>query len=256
MAKVKVTFLGHASFKFESEQGTTIYFDAWLDDNPTAKMKVAQVRKADIVIATHGHNDHIGNSFAICRKTKAKFVGNYEMCLIAEQHGLKLGTRALPMNPGGTVKVKDVNITMVQAIHSLSMSPELEKGEPPKDEYFRADSAVTGFVLAFDNGITIYDTADTCLFSDMQLIGQMYNPQIVVMPVGGKFTMGVREAARAASFIRPDVVVPCHYGATMGQPVDIGELQQAVRFLSPNTEVAPMKVGQTMTFTKSSFNLS
>ena len=256
MAKVKVTFLGHASFRFESEKGTTIYFDAWLDDNPTAKIKVAQVRKADIVIATHGHNDHIGDSFAICRKTKAKFVGNYEICLTAEQHGLKLGTRALPMNPGGTVKVKDVNITMVQAIHSLSMSPELAKGEPSEDEYFRADSAVTGFVLSFDNGITIYDTADTCLFSDMQLIGQMYNPQIAVMPVGGKFTMGVREAARAASFIRPDVVVPCHYGAMMGQPVDMREFQKAVRFLSPNTEVAPMNVGQTMTFTKSSFNLS
>ena len=256
MAKVKVTFLGHASFRFESEKGTTVYFDAWLDGNPMAKAKVSQVRKADIVIATHGHSDHVGDSFAICKRTKAKFVGNYEMCLIAEQHGLKMGSRSIPMNPGGTVKVKDVSITMVQAIHSLSMSPELVKGEPAENEYFRPDSAVTGFVLAFDNGITIYDTADTCLFSDMQLIGQMYGPQIAIMPVGGLFTMGIREAARAASLIRPDVVIPCHYGKTMGQPVDIPGLVQGVRFLSPNTDVAVMKPGQMLTYTASSFAVS
>jgi L-ascorbate metabolism protein UlaG (beta-lactamase superfamily) len=256
MAKVKVTFLGHASFKFESDKGTIVYFDTWLDDNPTATAKVSQIRKADIVIATHGHNDHVGDSFAICKRTKAKFVGNYEMCLIAEQHGLKMGSRSLPMNPGGTIKVKDVSITMVQAFHSLSMSPELVKGPPAEADYFRPDSGVNGFVLAFDNGITIYDTADTCLFSDMQLIGQMYGPQIAIMPVGGKFTMDIRAAARAASFIRPDVVIPCHYGKTMGQPADIDGLAKGVRFLSPNTEVAAMKVGQTLTYTSSSFNVS
>ena len=124
MATVKVTFLGHASFRFESERGTVIYFDAWLDDNPTARMKVGQVRRADIVIATHGHNDHIGDSFEICKRTGAKFVGNYEMCLTAEAHGLKMGTRALSMNPGGTVKVKDVEITMTQAMRDTSTSPQ------------------------------------------------------------------------------------------------------------------------------------
>lgn len=256
MAKVKVTFLGHASFKFESDKSTIVYFDTWLDNNPMATAKVSQIRKADIVIATHGHNDHVGDSFEICKRTKAKFVGNYEMCLIAEQHGLKMGSRSLPMNPGGTIKVKDVGITMVQAFHSLSMSPELVKGPPAETDYFRPDSGVNGFVLTFDNGITIYDTADTCLFSDMQLIGQMYGPQIAIMPVGGKFTMGVREAARAASFIRPDVVIPCHYGKTMGQPADIDGLAKGVRFLSPNTEVAAMKVGQTLTYTSSTFNVS
>ncbi|MCH2661723.1 MBL fold metallo-hydrolase [bacterium] len=115
-----------------------------------------------------------------------------------------------------------------------------------------AHRAVNGFCIAYDNGITIYDTADTCLFSDMQLIGQMYGPQIMVMPVGGQYTMGVREAARAASLVRPDVVIPCHYGPVMGQPADIKELKRAVKFLSPNTEVVEMKVGQTLTFTASS----
>ena len=255
MASVKVTYLGHASFRFESEKGTVIYFDAWLDENPTAKMKVSQVRKADVVIATHGHNDHVGDSFAICKRTRAKLVGCYEMCLTAEQHGLKLGSRSMPMNPGGTVKIKDVSITMTQAIHSLSMSPNLVKGAPADNDYFRPDGAVTGFVMAFDNGITIYDSSDTCLFSDMQLIGQMHGPQIAVLPVGGKYTMGIREAARAASFIRPDVIIPCHYGQIMGQPADIKALDQAIGFLSPNTKLTELKVGQTLTYTASSYRI-
>jgi L-ascorbate metabolism protein UlaG (beta-lactamase superfamily) len=256
MASIKVTFLGHASFRFESEKGTVIYFDAWLDNNPTAKMKVSQVRKADIVIATHGHNDHVGDSFEICKRTRAKFVGNYEMCLTADQNGIKMGSRSTPMNPGGTVKIKDVSITMTQAFHSLSMSPNLAKGAPSAHEYFRPDSAVSGFILAFDNGITIYDSADTCLFSDMQLIGQMYGPQIAVLPVGGKYTMDIRQAARAASFISPDVVIPCHYGPVMGQPADIKALGQAIEFLSPNTKLTEMRVGQTLTYTASSFKIA
>ena len=255
MGSVKITFIGHASFKFESDKGTVVYFDAWLDNNPTANMKLSQVRKADIVIASHGHGDHVGDSFEICKRTKAKFVGNYEMCVVAEAHGLKMGTRSMAMNPGGTVKIKDATISMTQAFHSLSMAPFLKNGPPKEGDYFRPDSAVSGFAIAFASGVTIYDTSDTCLFSDMQLIGQVYGPQIAIMPVGGKYTMGVREAARAASFIRPDIVIPCHYGETMGQPADIAELSRAVQFLSPNTKVAAMKPGQTLSYTASSFSV-
>ena len=77
----------------------------------------------------------------------------------------------------------------------------------------------------------------------MQLIGQMYGPQIAIMLVGGKFTMGIREAARAASFIRPDIVIPCHYGSEVGQLADIDELGRAVKFLSSNTNVVALASG-------------
>ena len=89
----------------------------------------------------------------------------------------------------------------------------------------------------------------------MQLIGQMHGPQVMVMPVGGQYTMGIREAARAASLVRPDVAIPCHYGPIMGQPADIGELKKAVKFLSPNTEVVELKVGQTLTYTASRYKV-
>ena len=255
MASVKITYIGHASFLFESDKGTAVYFDAWLDDNPTAKMKLADVKKADVVIASHGHNDHIGDSYAICKQTRAKFVGNYELCLVAEAQGLKMGSRALSMNPGGTVKVKDLNITMTQAFHSQSLSPNVH-GPLPAGQHFHPDSAVSGFALAFANGITIYDSADTCLFSDMQLIGQMYGPQIAILPVGGQYTMDIRQAARAASFVRPDIVIPCHYGEIMGQPADIAALGQAVEFLSPNTKVVEMQPGNSLTYTASSHKVS
>jgi L-ascorbate metabolism protein UlaG (beta-lactamase superfamily) len=252
MAEVKITFIGHASFCFESEQSVT-YFDAWFDDNPTTKTTLAEVDRADVVIASHGHSDHIGDTYRLAQKTGAPFIGNYELCLVAAENGLPLGERALAMNPGGTIKVADMQITMTQAHHSQSLSSHVLKGDLPDNVLFHPDSAVSGFVLAYDNGITIYDTADTCVFSDMQLLGQMHGPQIAVMPVGGKYTMGVREAARAASFIRPDIVIPCHYGDTMGQPADIEALSQAVQFLSPNTKVVKLDPGQSMRYTASSF---
>ena len=253
MASLKITHIGHSSFRFESDKGPIIYFDPWLDDNPTATMKLADVKKADIVIATHGHVDHIGDSYEICKRTGAKFVGSYELCLVAETHGLKLGSRALALNPGGSTKVKGVQLTMTQAHHSMSMSSHVIKGQQPEGQVFHADGAVGGFTIDFGNGITLYDSSDTCLFSDMQLIGQMYGPQVAILPVGGMFTMGVREAARAASFIRPDIVIPCHYGPIVGQPADIDELSREVRFLSPNTKVVELNPSQSVTYTASSY---
>jgi L-ascorbate metabolism protein UlaG (beta-lactamase superfamily) len=256
MPSLTITLLGHASFRFEPDAGPVIYFDPWLDGNPTCRLGVADVDRADIVVATHGHNDHIGDSFALCERTGATFVGNYELCLVAARHGLEVGKRAMPFNPGGTLALDGVRITATQAFHSLSMSPRQNLGAPPEELYFRPDGAVCGVVLAFDNGITVYDTSDTALFSDMQLISQMYGPHVAILPVGGKYTMGVREAARATSLIRPDIVIPCHYGEALGQPADIDALAQGVSFLSPNTRVVKLEPGQAVTYTASGFEVS
>jgi L-ascorbate metabolism protein UlaG (beta-lactamase superfamily) len=258
MASVKITHIGHASFKLESEQGTTIYFDPWLASNstwanPTTDLTLADIDKADIVIATHGHIDHVGDSYEICKKTGALFVGSFELHLVGEKNcGFVWGETSFPLNPGGTTKIKDCTITMTQAHHSLSMSPGVVK-EQHEAAAFHPDGAVSGYVMAFDNGVTVYDSSDTCLFSDMQLIGQMYTPQVAILPVGGLFTMGIREAARAASYIRPDVVIPCHYGDKTGQPCDINELSKYTTFLAPNTKVVEVPDGKSLTYTASSY---
>lgn len=255
MASIQITMLGHASFRMATEDGLTVYFDPWLDKNPACDLSVDDVEKADVVIATHGHSDHIGDSFRLCQKTGASFVGNYELCLTGVKHGLKVGTNAFPLNPGGTAEVKGLKVTAVQAFHSLSMSANLALGAPPDDMYFRPDGAVCGMVLRFPNGVTVYDTSDTSLFSDMQLIAQLYGPQIAILPVGGRYTMGIEAGARAASFIRPDVVIPCHYGQATGQPADIDAFRQAVGYQALGTQVVALQPGETLHYTKSSFSV-
>lgn len=255
MSSIKITLLGHASIQLEPDSGETFFFDPWLDQNPACQIGLADVEKADVVIASHGHNDHLGDSFALCKQTGATFVGNFELCLVAQKHGFELGKDALPMNPGGTVQAKGAKITATQAFHSLSMSANQALGGAPDDMYFRPDGAVCGVVMSFDNGITVYNTSDTTVFSDMQLISQMYGPQVAILPVGGKFTMGIREAARAASLIRPDIVIPCHYGEAVGQPADIAALKEAVSFLSPNTQVVELRPGQSVVYVASSYEV-
>ena len=256
MASVKITLLGHASVRMESDAGEVVYLDPWLDANPTCSVNVADVEKADVVVASHGHNDHLGDSYAVCKKTGATFVGNYELCLTAVKNGLEMGTQAVPMNPGGTVEARGVKVTATQAFHSQSMSPNQSLGGPSEDEYFKPDGGVCGIVTTFRNGIAVYGTSDTTVFSDMQLIGQMYGPQVMVLPVGGKFTMGIREGARAASLVRPDIVIPCHYGEATGQPVDIQAFCQAVSFLSANTKTVLLEPGQSVTYMASGYEVS
>ena len=256
MATIRITLLGHASFRLEPDTGEVVYFDPWLNNNPMTELSVSDVEQADVVIATHGHDDHLGDSFAICRQTGAVFAGSYELCLTAEKNGLTLGEQARPVNPGGAIDVNGVRITATQAFHSHSMSPNQSLGEAPDDEYFRPDGGVCGIVMRFSNGISVYDTADTALFSDMQLISQMYGPQVAIVPVGGLFTMGIREAARAASLIRPDIVIPCHYGDAVGQPADIDAFSEMVGFLSPNTKVVELDPGQAVTYASASHTVS
>ena len=250
MAELTITFLGHASFRFESG-GSVSYFDPWLDDNPTATLTRDDVDRADVVLCTHGHTDHIGDSYEICKRTGAAFVGHYELCEVAAQVGIPADALH-HLNPGGSVTVKDMEITMTQAHHSHSLSDHVLPRPLPEGVLYHTGGAVAGFVMAYDNGITVYDSGDTCLFSDMQLISQMYRPQVAILPVGGKFTMGVREGARAASLIRADLVIPCHYGEALGQPADIDELARQVELLSPGTAVVPLEPGQSVVYTASS----
>jgi len=239
MARISITWLGHASFLFMGEGGDRIYFDPWISGNPKCPITLDEVTAADVVVCSHGHSDHLGQSVEICRKTGAILIGSPEVCNFAHRFGVENNRQSRPMNIGGTVRVHDCAYTMVQATHSTSMAGPRYAAE----RIAEPDGAVCGFFLQWDNGIVVYDAADTGVFGDMALFSQMYGPQIAILPVGGKYTMGVREAARAASLIRPEVVIPCHYDTFPDQAADIGELARQVADLSPQTRVAALEYG-------------
>lgn len=244
MAHVNITFLGHASFLFETEIGEKIFLDPWLDANPACSLGVEDVKKADVVCATHGHTDHIGDSIAICRKTGARLVGSPEIALFANKHGLRYDVDSCALNIGGSARIGSVTYTLVRSDHSTSMAePDFEQ-----TSNYGPDGSVCGFVLTTDSGITLYDSGDSGVFLDMQLISEMYGVQVAILPVGGKYTMGVREAARAVGLIRPDVMIPCHYNTFPNQTADIDELRRQVTDLSPHTKVVEIKPGETYTY--------
>lgn len=184
---MEITWLGHAGVKLQGSR--TIYIDPFLTGNPVASTAPEKIEEADVVIVTHHHGDHLGDAFAICKKTGATFVGIHEIAVDAEAEGIP----AEGMNIGGTVEAKGVKIHMVQALHSA------EKGDP------------AGVVVEMD-GKTIYHAGDTGLTYDMKLIGEFFKPDLSFVPIGDRYTMGVNSAAKAVEFIQTDKVIPIHYG--------------------------------------------
>lgn len=180
-------WLGHSAFEL-AVAGKTVLIDPFITGNPKAPIKAADV-KADMVCVTHDHQDHLGDSIDICKRTGACFVGIYELGLYAESEGVK---EVVAMNIGGTTDVRGVEITMVPAFHSST------RGSP------------VGFVIRAA-GASVYHAGDTALFSDMRMIGELYRPDIACLPIGGFYVMGPREAAEAAELIAPRSVIPMHY---------------------------------------------
>jgi L-ascorbate metabolism protein UlaG (beta-lactamase superfamily) len=150
-------------------------------------------RDVDLVAVTHGHADHMGDTVAIARPT----VAISEIAKYLDRQGVP----AEGMNLGGTITVQGVSFTMVPAVHSSGL--EIEGSH-------LVGGTSAGFVIGMD-GAVVYHAGDTALFSDMKLIGELYRPDIVLLPIGGRFTMGPREAMMAAQFVGAPLVIPIHY---------------------------------------------
>ena len=183
---MEITWLGHSGIKIKGSK--TIYIDPFLTGNPAASTTPDEIDEADVVVVTHHHGDHLGDAFAICKKTGATCVGIHEISVDAEAEGIT----AEGMNIGGTIDAQGVKIHMVQALHSA------EKGDP------------AGVVIEMD-GKTIYHAGDTGLTYDMKLIGEFFKPDLSFIPIGDRYTMGVPSAAKAVEFIQTKKVIPIHY---------------------------------------------
>jgi L-ascorbate metabolism protein UlaG (beta-lactamase superfamily) len=185
---VRVTFLGHAAFKIEGSK--TVLVDPFITGNPKSPLKgVEDIEKADVVIVTHDHGDHgFEDAVKICKRTGAYFVSQYELVVKSNLE------RVEPMNIGGFVNVggMGVEVALTPAWHTANV------GDP------------TGVIIRMD-GKTIYHAGDTGLFYDMKLIGELYKPDIAILPIGSRFTMDIYQAAKAVEFISPKFVIPMHY---------------------------------------------
>jgi L-ascorbate metabolism protein UlaG (beta-lactamase superfamily) len=196
---LKVTWLGHAAFLLQSPSGKTVLIDPWLD-NPKAPSSVKDISEVDLILVTHGHSDHVGNTIEIARRTNAKVVSVFELYLFLQSQGV---TTAQGMNKGGTLDFDGIKVTMVDAQHSSDI--DLDDKVVPGGE-------AAGFVVEFENSFTVYHAGDTAVFGDMQLIRRLYKPTAVLLPIGGCYTMGARQAAVACEFLDPKYIIGMHYG--------------------------------------------
>jgi L-ascorbate metabolism protein UlaG (beta-lactamase superfamily) len=197
---LSITWLGHATFLLQSPGGKKIVFDPWITGNPKSPASAKQLGALDLILITHGHGDHTTDAVPLARSSGAQVVAPYELSVWLGSKGLKGVTG---MNPGGTLNALGLSITMVPAVHSSSIE------EDGKIIYL---GIATGYVVKFEDGLTIYFAGDTDVFGDMRLIGEMHKPAIAFLPIGDNFTMGPAQAAKACELLGVKQVVPMHYG--------------------------------------------
>ena len=222
---MRITSLGHSAFLLEGRD--RILIDPFLTGNPLASTTADKV-DCDIICVTHGHGDHLGDAVDIARRTGAVVASIIEMSEWLE----KTGVKSVGFNMGGTATIRNTKITMVPAFHSSSIgAPGLE---------FSAAMAV-GMVV--DSGKVVYHAGDTCVFGDMRLIGELYKPDVALLPIGGFFTMDPRQAAMATGLINPKIAIPMHYGTWPPIEQDPKEFEKLAK-KSSKAKIVILKPGE------------
>ena len=215
--QVEVLWLGHATVRITSTTGKVIVIDPFLKKNPRTPAKykdLAALGKVDLILVTHGHNDHVGDLAELARLTSATVVANFELSNNLVALGVLDGSKSLAMNKGGTVLPlgPGIKVHMVPAQHTSSADLQTLKPETTGLRHILAGDPV-GYVIEFENGFKIYHTGDTDVFGDMALINRFYKPDLALVCIGGHFTMDPERAAYALrELIRPKQVIPIHYG--------------------------------------------
>jgi L-ascorbate metabolism protein UlaG (beta-lactamase superfamily) len=230
-----LTWLGHNTFKLVTRGGRVVLLDPWIEGNPACPKEHKAFDKLDVMTISHGHGDHMGDAVTLAKKLKPIVICNYEIHVFLQKKGVA-GTS--PMNKGGTQEAQGLRFTMVHAIHSSGIEDGgqmIYGGEP------------CGFVITLEDGTRIYHAGDTAVFSDMALIGEIYQPEVALLPIGDLYTMSPREAAVAARLLKPKVIVPAHYGtfpALTGTP---DALREELKKQGVDAEVVALRPGESLT---------
>jgi L-ascorbate metabolism protein UlaG (beta-lactamase superfamily) len=231
MARIPLTWLGHAAFRFDTPSGKRVYIDPHLDNRlcPEAEK---EPERCDLIALTHGHDDHVGATVQLAQRFECPVIALLELRGYLSTKGLSQDMREAP-NKGGTVDVDGIKITLTDANHSSSDFVDgqfVYLGEP------------AGLVIDVEGATTLYFAGDTNVFGDMQLIGRIYEPDVAILPIGDHFTMGPREAAVALELLGVKRCVPCHYGTF---PILRGRPEE-LRALAPNVDVLAPEPGETI----------
>jgi L-ascorbate metabolism protein UlaG (beta-lactamase superfamily) len=189
----RIRWLGHAAVALETA-GYHILIDPFFTGNPKAAISADQA-KADFILISHGHGDHVGDSIAIAKRTGGTIISNYEISVWLEQQGVK---KVHGQQHGGGFNHPFGRVKLTLAFHGSALPDGSNGGNP------------CGFLIYLNDGKKIYHAGDTGLFGDMRLIGEE-GIELAVLPIGDNYTMGPDDAVRAVKMIQPRKVLPIHY---------------------------------------------
>lgn len=197
----KFTYLGHATIRCDLPGGEVVLIDPWVQHNPACPKELKELDRLDAMLITHAHFDHMGDAVALARKYRPKIVvACFEICQWLTGKGVE---NCSGMNLGGCQDVLGLGVTMVRADHSCGISD---------GDQILYGGVAAGYMVRLPEGFTFYHAGDTALFSDMQLLGEMYRPELAFLPIGDLFTMDPQQAARACRFLGIRKVIPIHWG--------------------------------------------
>jgi L-ascorbate metabolism protein UlaG (beta-lactamase superfamily) len=226
----RITWLGHATVLIQTAKGTNLLIDPYIKQNPKYP-KDFVLPTIHYILLTHGHGDHISDAVPVAAKHGATVVAIYELAAYMAAKGV---VNTIGMNLGGTVQLNEVAATMVEARHSSGAQDE---------EGTHYVGVAAGFVLTIKDGPVLYHSGDTAVFGDMKLIHDLYQPEVAMLPIGGHFTMGPKEAALAVRLLAPKTILPLHFGTFPPLTGTPGELSERV---GPGVEIVSWTPGDTV----------
>jgi L-ascorbate metabolism protein UlaG (beta-lactamase superfamily) len=196
----RITYFGHSTFSLTTPSGQVALIDPWVTTNPVCPAALKNLQRLDAIFLSHAHSDHFGDLLSLAKQFRPKIFAIYETALYIGGKGLEKEVSG--MGKGGTQTVGDFQVTLTHAFHSNSIdsvNPPIYAGEP------------AGLIIRMPDGFTVYHAGDTAVFGDMKLIGELYKPDLAMLPIGDLYTMGPREAAHAIRLLNVKHVIPMHY---------------------------------------------